>query len=195
MITQRFNSNPEWGIPGLSINNQLQGLSELAWYVANKVAREFKDEERWMLEIGSYMGESTQVFAYTGAFDHILAIDPHDGHEEFNDIFGYDWETVKREFNINTRHFNNIRLINDYSYNVVDHMVDEGFHFIYIDGDHTYEGVKRDIEMMLPKVKKGGFIGGHDFSAEHLGVIKAVHEVFQEEPMTFYDESWLFQKL
>jgi len=34
--------------------------------------------------------------------------------------------------------------------------------FLFIDGDHTYEGVKKDFEMYSPLVKKGGVIALHD---------------------------------
>lgn len=48
--------------------------------------------------------------------------------------------------------------------------------FVYIDGNHSYTYVKRDIELYYSKVKKGGVLGGHDFSPVFLGVIKAVLE-------------------
>jgi predicted O-methyltransferase YrrM len=34
--------------------------------------------------------------------------------------------------------------------------------FLFIDGDHTYDGVKRDYEMYGPLVRKGGLIAFHD---------------------------------
>lgn len=34
--------------------------------------------------------------------------------------------------------------------------------FLFIDGDHTYEGVKRDFEMYKPLVRDGGVIALHD---------------------------------
>jgi cephalosporin hydroxylase len=34
--------------------------------------------------------------------------------------------------------------------------------FLFIDGDHTYEGVKQDYEMFSPLVREGGMIGLHD---------------------------------
>jgi predicted O-methyltransferase YrrM len=34
--------------------------------------------------------------------------------------------------------------------------------FLFIDGDHSYEGVKKDFEMYSPLVKKGGVIAFHD---------------------------------
>lgn len=52
--------------------------------------------------------------------------------------------------------------------------------YVYIDADHHYEAVVRDIDAWLPKVKRGGVIAGHDF-AEYpgFGVIKAVMERFK----------------
>jgi len=38
--------------------------------------------------------------------------------------------------------------------------------FLFIDGDHTYEGVKRDFKMYSSLVKKGGIIAFHDI-VEH----------------------------
>ena len=34
--------------------------------------------------------------------------------------------------------------------------------FLFIDGDHTYEGVKEDFEIYSPLVRKGGLIAFHD---------------------------------
>jgi len=53
--------------------------------------------------------------------------------------------------------------------------------FVYIDGNHNYEFVKQDIELYYDKVRPGGIIGGHDFSAECLGVCKAVMEFAQKK--------------
>jgi predicted O-methyltransferase YrrM len=38
----------------------------------------------------------------------------------------------------------------------------EPLDFLYIDGDHTYNGVKQDFELYSPLVRKGGIIGLHD---------------------------------
>lgn len=51
---------------------------------------------------------------------------------------------------------------------------DNYFDFVFIDADHTYEGVKKDIEAWLPKVSK--FLVGHDIHMS--GVNKAVTEQF-----------------
>ena len=67
---------------------------------------------------------------------------------------------------------------------------DNSLDLVFIDGDHSYEGVKRDIEAWLPKVKKGGWICGHDYT--RLSVSKAVHEFFPEVE-TDVDKTWFKQ--
>lgn len=46
--------------------------------------------------------------------------------------------------------------------------------FVYIDGDHSFNGCFNDITDYYPLIKKEGIIGGHDFSNSYIGVIKAV---------------------
>lgn len=58
------------------------------------------------------------------------------------------------------------------------------FDLVYIDGDHTYEAVKRDLRAALSRVKKDGWICGHDYGVNpdkcafqySFGVRKAVDE-------------------
>jgi predicted O-methyltransferase YrrM len=35
---------------------------------------------------------------------------------------------------------------------------------IFIDGDHSYDGVKKDFKMYFPLVRKGGIIAFHDIA-------------------------------
>ena len=63
----------------------------------------------------------------------------------------------------------------DFSFTYDDETIDT----LFIDGDHTYEGVKKDIEAWYPKVKKGGTIIFHDYQRDkvHEGVQQAVDEI------------------
>lgn len=40
---------------------------------------------------------------------------------------------------------------------------DNSLAFVYIDANHQYDHVKKDIELWYPKVKKGGVLAGHDY--------------------------------
>jgi predicted O-methyltransferase YrrM len=53
--------------------------------------------------------------------------------------------------------------------------------FLFIDGDHTYEGVKQDFEMYRPLVKNNGLIAFHDVVPHqknyHCGVDQLWNEI------------------
>lgn len=55
------------------------------------------------------------------------------------------------------------------------------FDFAFIDGDHSYEGVKRDFEMYSPLVNEGGIVAFHDTiqngSRHEPGVVAFVGEL------------------
>jgi len=40
---------------------------------------------------------------------------------------------------------------------------DNEYDIIYIDGDHSYNGVKKDLIQSFKKIKNGGYIMGHDY--------------------------------
>lgn len=70
-------------------------------------------------------------------------------------------------------------------------MPDGYFDMVYIDGDHEYEGVLRDIEATLPKMKPGGVMIFNDYtvwsatSMFHCGVARAVNEFCLKHPWKF----------
>lgn len=70
---------------------------------------------------------------------------------------------------------------------------DNSLDFVYIDADHRYEFVKADIDAWYPKVKKGGYIGGHDYEPGWAGVVKAVDEKFGDKK-ELIGTTWLFEK-
>ncbi len=72
----------------------------------------------------------------------------------------------------------------------------EYFDWIYIDANHTYNAVKKDLEAWYPKVKKTGIIAGHDYTKKPffpIGVIQAVDEFMQKHDMEMFlidNDSW-----
>lgn len=60
---------------------------------------------------------------------------------------------------------------------------DASMDFVFLDADHSYEGLKADIAAWLPKVKPDGWICGHDYrnhmeQFDFSGVDRAVDEAF-----------------
>lgn len=47
---------------------------------------------------------------------------------------------------------------------------------LFIDGDHSYKGCKRDIDAWLPHMKQGGVMLFHDCDESSPGVVQAVSE-------------------
>ena len=49
---------------------------------------------------------------------------------------------------------------------------DGALDFCFIDGNHEYESVKKDLEAWFPKVKRGGIVAGHDYVDTVIGVVE-----------------------
>jgi predicted O-methyltransferase YrrM len=60
--------------------------------------------------------------------------------------------------------------------------------YLFIDGDHTYEGVRQDFELYSPLVRKGGVIAFHDI-AEHPPAVGCEVARFWGEVKTRYRHS------
>lgn len=75
------------------------------------------------------------------------------------------------------------------SWEMAENFEEESVDFVFIDADHEYDSVKKDIEAWLPKIRKGGVISGHDYAAHASGVISAVNEKF-ENPVTTPEGVW-----
>lgn len=63
--------------------------------------------------------------------------------------------------------------------------------FVFIDADHSYEGVARDIAAWTPKVRPGGILSGHDYCPPGKytargwpGVVRAVDEAVERNGWT-----------
>lgn len=53
---------------------------------------------------------------------------------------------------------------------------DDSLSLLYLDADHSYEGVMSDLIAWFPKVAKGGVVAGHDYLSPDYGVNQAVAE-------------------
>lgn len=53
---------------------------------------------------------------------------------------------------------------------------DESLDAVFIDADHSYDAVKKDLNFWWKKVRKGGWVLGDDYNSCHPGTTKAVDE-------------------
>ena len=59
------------------------------------------------------------------------------------------------------------------------HVADGALDFVFIDADHSYEGISTDIRLWAPKIRSGGILCGHDYMHEYYpqwGIARAVKE-------------------
>jgi hypothetical protein len=69
------------------------------------------------------------------------------------------------------------------------------FDFVFIDGNHRYEYVGKDILAWGPLVKTGGWLCGHDYGHEGCeGVKMAVDEIFPTQAETGPDFTWFVKR-
>jgi predicted O-methyltransferase YrrM len=162
----------------------VQGLHDLSKWCAERGCT------GKLVEIGSYAGESTSIFAQH--FDAVYAVDPW---EWVLQPRNFSAAQVYAKFNERTGKFQHVHPIKGRSVDVADQFDAESLDVVYIDGWHKYEAVKEDIAAWLPKVRPGGIISGHDYDEKAWpGVVKAVRENFPENRVvTFQDTSWAVQ--
>jgi len=133
-----------------------------------------------MAEIGSAIGESAGIFLQHTSVRIIFCVDrfrDSEGREiEFDRVHSWNPRVVKKKLE---------------SPGAANEFPDRSLDFVYIDATHGYPHPKLDIEAWLPKVREDGWIGGHDYTWKHQGVIRAVAEKFDRPDYVFRDGSWL----
>jgi hypothetical protein len=119
------------------------------------------------VEVGSFKGEFAKeileawsgtlymVDVWRGLGDEYLDSSNHNIHtsayaDTMKSIEGHE----KRAIMIRTDSLNGSELFED-----------ESLDFVYIDANHAYDYVVEDIKLWHPKVKKGGYLLGHDYIA------------------------------
>lgn len=180
------------------MNNTMRPMN-LAWHLRT-MCKDIKDrlyelsKNPTIVEIGSYEGESTEIFAQEFPFATIYAIDPWiNGYDDNDPTSKVNMINVENQFDMRTKYYKNIIKIKDFSLNV--NTVDE-IDMVYIDGSHKYEDVKADILYWKSKMKVGGIISGHDYyltnTPKHVeGVKQAIIELLITIDKSYEDGSWL----
>lgn len=122
------------------------------------------------------------VDTWTAETDPVI-FNKYKGQNDIYDIFLKNIEPVKDIISP-------VRLL---SLEAAKNYADESLDFVFIDASHDYENVKKDVEAWLPKIKKGGILGGHDYFNERDAVKQVVDEKFGKLTK-FMDSCWYIRK-
>jgi hypothetical protein len=144
-----------------------------------------------MAEIGCYYGESTLMWASSEKIVKIFAIDPWKDFYDVNDGASEkgNMAEVEKTFDENIKEINKIIKCKQKSLEAAEYIEDDSLNFVYLDGSHKYEDVVNDIKTWIPKIKKGGILGGHDIMWRDVAL--AVQRTIGQPDFTFPDTSWI----
>ena len=104
--------------------------------------------------------------------DHWESRDPQcgeDGYRQVSDRFGKQLSSGQ------------VVLHRGYSWEMLSLLPDESLDWVYLDADHSYDAVKKDLLAVRSKLKPLGIISGHDYTRwgsqlSRFGVVEAVNE-------------------
>jgi len=173
-------------VPGWFCEGDAEFVSDICRGIAGGV----------VVEVGSFAGRSTAVMApichANGTELHcvdnwLLLPDPGRGKRKRTQLNKMIIRALKphRETNLRRAFRRNMRslgvwdMLSPHQYDSAEAAAlfrDGSVDFCFVDADHSYAAVARDIAAWWPKVRPGGVIGGHDWHMR--GVRRAVHERF-----------------
>jgi len=70
------------------------------------------------------------------------------------------YQSVKERLGV----FNNVSIHRGYSEEILQGFKDSYFDWLYIDGNHYYDYIMKDLDLAYKKVRRGGYITGDDYT-------------------------------
>lgn len=151
------------------------------------------------VEIGTHTGDFADHILANSSNSKLYCVDPYTRYDTYddaiNDVTG-DKQFQSTYNRLYSKYGDRVKFIRKYSEEALNDIPDK-IDFLYIDGNHRYSYVYRDLELYYPKVKQNGYIIGDDAVDTnenernsngdvlitwspgcygHYGVIKAFHE-------------------
>jgi hypothetical protein len=145
-----------------------------------------------IVELGSYMGESSMIFSQEFPNAKIYCIDSWEGGFDDSDSASHaNYIDVEEQFDLRLKEMLNVEKLKGYTTNFVIEC-----DMVYIDACHKYECVVDDIKHWLPLTKK--VITGHDYNTDefikihpHIAGVKiAINELLGNPDKIYGDGSW-----
>lgn len=150
------------------------------------------------VEVGVYQGEGAKRLLRANPSLNLTLVDswgnydgdPSDFHAKL--LPQEQAEAIKHTVNNTSFAGERVTILKMRSVMAATVFADQSLDFVFLDADHRLEGVRADIQAWLPKVKPGGWIGGHDYGKPEFGVTGAVNERFKNIKLGA-DSTWFVQ--
>jgi hypothetical protein len=147
----------------------------------------FIPKKKICLELGVWKGHFAKEIIKHAKPSELHLVDPWIFVEEMRKYFN-DQEELDKIHQKVCKRFSDKKFVTIHrctSEQLAQNFSDEYFDWIYIDGDHSFEGVYSDLINYHSKVKKGGLIIGDDYGGKSRGVKKAVDKFCIERLIDF----------
>lgn len=152
------------------------------------IAKNYQKRALTGVEIGVAQAYNAESILESLPIKKLYLVDPYMPYLE-----AYGWVDPRQHFLMARKRLSRFEekvvFIKKKSSEAVDD-VPNNLDFVYIDGNHSYEFVRKDIELYYPKVSRGGVLGGHDFYASFLGVCRAVTEFADKKGLKLSGEKY-----
>ena len=136
----------------------------------------FEEKEIVAVEIGVYEGENSEQMNKHLNIKKLYLIEPYKEYESYAGTYN-ELDKAKKKAHKRNNKGNEI-WIEQLSQDGIK-MVFEKADFVYIDGNHEYEYIKKDLKLCWKILNKGGIISGHDIQYDDIS--KAVLEFANKE--------------
>ncbi len=153
------------------------------------------------VEIGSYKGRNAVSILKELNVEKLYIVDPYEEYDKYKDReLDKDDITLSKAYNEARKRLrkysSKVIFIRKFSHDAVS-MIPEA-DFIYIDGNHDYEFVKKDVQDYLPKLKKKGILAGHDITNKSFNkdILKVLIEFYNKKkilPTISRTDWWIVQ--
>jgi len=177
----------------INVPDPTRGKTRLTWDSTYEWTVKFFQEHPELkvgVEIGVAGGQHIKALVENTSIEKIYGVDPYCG-DCWDDMKGYfDLDTdyggfdglyveVKEMLSV---YGNKVELIRKKSLEAAPEFEDETLDFVFIDAAHDYENCFNDIGFWHHRVRKGGYVMGHDWDhAGYPGVQKAVVEHYGDK--------------
>ena len=149
-------------------------------FAEQELIKKYSSGRKKAVEIGVFEGYNTALIAESLIEEGVLyAIDPF-----FKGRLGFSYnKLISHKYLKNLGLYNKIVWIEDFSNLAIDKIPDD-IDFIFVDGDHSFDGVKKDFELYSQRLSINGLIAFHDarifekgWTKENWGPVKLVNEI------------------